>query len=252
MALKFHFTDFPKVIAHRGLSAFAPENTLPAFLLAAQKGMTWVECDVRLSKDGVPMVFHDATLERTSNGTGLFSGLSLSELKQLDAGSWFSAEYAGTSIPTLDELLSLALNVGLGINIEIKPNVNEDLETVEQMNHLLQSRTQNPPILFSSYSVDSLKHCVQLLPQYPRALVTDGTELLSATEIVALSESLGCTSLHMNLQSLYTDLLKQAFYAPFDIMCFTVNDFEVANRCWRAGCASVFSDNGFIDDTILV
>ncbi|NVJ51709.1 MAG: hypothetical protein HWE13_12575 [Gammaproteobacteria bacterium] len=244
MALKFHFTDFPPIIAHRGLSAYAPENTLESFALAAAHGLSWIETDVRLSRDHIPMLFHDAELERTSNGHGLFVDYDAATLAKLDAGSWFAAKFQDARIPTLDQLLDLALAQNLGLNLEIKANVDEDELTVEVVHQLLQRRQQNPAILFSSYSVPALKMCQQLRPRTPRALVVDNFELNTAQEIVALTESLGCTSLHINQQLIYTELIKLAYYAPFDLMCFTVNDELQAKACWGAGCASIFSDNG--------
>jgi len=95
------------VIAHRGASAAAPENTLAAFRLAIEKGATIVECDVHLSADGVPVVIHDERVERTTDGCGAVSGLTLAELRQLDAGRWRHVRFAGERIPTLDETLAL-------------------------------------------------------------------------------------------------------------------------------------------------
>jgi glycerophosphoryl diester phosphodiesterase len=97
----------PLVVAHRGASADAPENTLAAFSLAMTHGAQLVECDVHLSTDGVPVVIHDETLDRTTDGTGPVSALTLSQLKALDAGGWKGARFSGERIPTLDETLAL-------------------------------------------------------------------------------------------------------------------------------------------------
>ncbi len=109
----------PFIWAHRGASLRAPENTLTAFELAADGGADGIECDVHLSRDGVPVVIHDETLERTTNGRGAVGARSLSELRRLDAGGWFGPEWAGEPIPTLEEVLSLAGST-LRVNIEIK------------------------------------------------------------------------------------------------------------------------------------
>lgn len=93
------------VIAHRGLSLEYPENTLPAILAARDAGADVIEIDIQLSKDGVPVVFHDDTLERTSNGTGPVASRTVRDLKRLDAGRWKGPQHAGTSIPTLQEVL---------------------------------------------------------------------------------------------------------------------------------------------------
>ena len=95
------------VCGHRGACGYAPENTFAAFKLALEQGAKWIEFDVQLSRDGVPVILHDDTLERTTDrgGPRAPAELSLSELKELDAGSWFSQDYAGERIPTLDEVL---------------------------------------------------------------------------------------------------------------------------------------------------
>ncbi|WP_144391736.1 glycerophosphodiester phosphodiesterase family protein [Pleionea sediminis] len=246
MALKLHFTDFPKIIAHRGLSAKAPENTLAAFHLAADHSIQWVETDVRLSKDQIPMLFHDAVLPRTTNGSGTFNDFTFEQLKLLDAGKWFSDEFMGEQIPSLDELLDLGLERNIGLNLEIKPNLGEEQITAEQIALLIQERAHNPKILFSSYCIDSLRLCQEYLPRIPRALVVDDFELMDEMATIAQTEALGCSSLHINHQLIYSNFIAQCHYAPFDIMCFTVNDHALAEKCWQAGCVSIFSDTGLI------
>ena len=83
----------PRIIAHRGASGNAPENTLAAIQMASDHGASWIEIDVNISRDGVPVLFHDDGLSRCSNGTGLVIEHSLSSLKSLDAGSWFGDEF---------------------------------------------------------------------------------------------------------------------------------------------------------------
>ena len=107
-------------INHRGFNTIAPENTLPAFRLSAQKGFSTVETDVCTTSDGYIVCIHDTTVDRTSNGSGYVRDKTLAELKALDFGSWKSAEYAGTTIPTLEEFIVLCRNLGLSAYIEIK------------------------------------------------------------------------------------------------------------------------------------
>ncbi|MFT7486161.1 MAG: glycerophosphoryl diester phosphodiesterase [Candidatus Paceibacteria bacterium] len=109
----------PMIIAHRGASFEAPENTLASYALAVEQGAQLAECDVYLTKDGVPVLFHDADLNRTTNGTGPIVESSLAELKQLDAGSWKGARYSEERIPTLVEFL-LAVKGQLRPVIEVK------------------------------------------------------------------------------------------------------------------------------------
>src|SRR5216684_4181789 len=96
------------VIAHRGASGHSPENTMAAFRRAVELGARFIETDLHLSRDGEIVAIHDPTLDRTTSGRGPVMAHSLDELRQLDAGSWFSPEFAGERIPTLDEILSFA------------------------------------------------------------------------------------------------------------------------------------------------
>jgi len=109
-----------KGVAHRGLSSSAPENTLPAYRLAKEKGFFYVETDVSFTSDGVPVCLHDATINRTSNGTGNITSLTWEQVQQYDFGSWKSSVYAGTKIPSFEEFITLCRNLGLHPYIELK------------------------------------------------------------------------------------------------------------------------------------
>lgn len=107
-------------IAHRGLNTVAPENTLPAFRKAVEAGFIALETDVAVTSDGEYVLIHDSTVDRTTDGTGTVTAMTLSELKALDAGSWFSSKYADVKIPTLDEFLSFCVTANVIPMIEIK------------------------------------------------------------------------------------------------------------------------------------
>jgi len=109
----------PLRIAHRGASARAPENTLAAFAEAVRLGANAIELDVHLTADGVPVVIHDGTVDRTTNGRGEVAAMTLKDLRRLDAGAWFSSRFRGERIPTLEESLEYARG-RCGMNIEIK------------------------------------------------------------------------------------------------------------------------------------
>lgn len=98
----------PAIIAHRGASSAAPENTLAAFRRAADEGAAWIECDVKLTADGRPIIFHDDTLDRTTDGGGVVDDYTLDVIGALDAGGWFSPEFRGEPVPTLEEMLDPA------------------------------------------------------------------------------------------------------------------------------------------------
>ena len=122
--------SYMKGIGHRGLSKMAPENTLPSFRLSRLNGFSFVETDIRFTADGIPVLLHDEMIDRTSNGSGRVQDYSLAELKKYDFGTWKSAEYGGTQIPTFEEFLSLCCEIGLTPYIELKVGTNTQIEGI--------------------------------------------------------------------------------------------------------------------------
>ena len=108
------------VEAHRGASSTHPENTMAAFRAAIAAGAGWIELDIHECADGELVVMHDGSVDRTTDGTGKIADLSLAELRALDAGAWFSAEFAGEGVPTLAEVLALVHTHGVRLNVEVK------------------------------------------------------------------------------------------------------------------------------------
>ena len=167
----------PWVIGHRGASAYAPENTIPAFLLAAQQGATFVEFDLQLTRDKRIVCLHDNSLERTTDveevfpdrarvtgdkRTWMLEDFTLEEIKRLDAGAWFDAKYRGTRIPTFGETID-AVKGKTGLFIEVKsPERYEGIERLimaELKSHGLDKPWADPrtPVLIQSFSLTSLK-----------------------------------------------------------------------------------------------
>ncbi len=125
------------ICAHRGASAYAPENTLAALRLAVDQGVPMSEIDVQLTADGVPVLLHDLTMERTTNGMGPLAGLNLAQVRGLDAGSWFGTKFAEERVPTLEVVIG-ALGDRLQLNIELKGQAGPELEqaVVKLVRHL--------------------------------------------------------------------------------------------------------------------
>lgn len=117
-----------KGIAHRGYSSLAPENTLPSFRLARLNGFNYVETDIWFTSDGIPVLLHDQTIDRTSNGNGAVSSFSLEQIKQFDFGSWKHPAYTGITIPTLTEFLELCRNMGISPYLELKTGTKSQIE----------------------------------------------------------------------------------------------------------------------------
>ena len=144
----------PWVVAHRGYRGSYPENTLVAFEAAIGVNADMIELDVSLTRDRIPVVIHDNTLDRTTNGSGPVSEHTLAELKELDAGSWFSAKFSGEVIPTLEELL-MSVKGRITVNIEIKPEsfespaVPDGIES--QICELVEKLEMGDSVLISSF-----------------------------------------------------------------------------------------------------
>ena len=144
------------VIGHRGFAASAPENTMPAFEKAIAQGVDYVELDVQLSADRQIVVCHDDNLKRTTGMDTLLSSVTLEEMKQLDAGSWFSPEYAGTQIPTLEEVLDLIKPTGIRIYLELK-DIGEDKEFPLEVYRLTREKQMTDRCVFASFQYEYLK-----------------------------------------------------------------------------------------------
>lgn len=160
----------PVLIAHRGASAHAPENTLPAFELAVSQGAEAIELDVQLSADGSVVVFHDIFLSRTTNGSGKLNRQTLEQLKTLNAGVEFGSAYPNAKIPTLEEVLTY-LDRDIFINIELK-NVNSPFDPLPaQVAKIVQKYKAENRVLFSSFNPVALKRISLYLPEVPRGLL---------------------------------------------------------------------------------
>ena len=160
----------PALIAgHRGDRSAAPENTLPALQSALDGSMVYVETDIRLSADGVPVLIHDSTVDRTTNGSGAVSSLTLAELEALDAGSWFAKAYAGLRIPTLDSFLRLLAASDKKALLELKGEWSED--ALASVTLLIDSHGLGRRVVLASFHVDTLAGMQNAAPDLPRLVI---------------------------------------------------------------------------------
>lgn len=156
----------PLIFGHRGASIAAPMNTLAAFKLAIEQGADGVELDVHLSKDGVPIVIHDFSVDATTNSSGIVADLTLAELQVLDAGSWFGDAFAGEPIPTLNEVF-LALAGHTYINVEIKSIDKNAQQVVQAVANVIASHNMQAHVIVSSFNPWALQQFRQALPDVP-------------------------------------------------------------------------------------
>jgi len=161
----------PFVFAHRGASKYAPENTLAAFRLAVEQGAQALELDAKLSRDAQIVVIHDATLDRTTGTAGKVCDTPLSALRELDAGSFFSARFQGETIPTLSEVFE-EIGRRVLINVELTNYTTPNDGLVDGVVDLVKRMGMQESVLFSSFFPANLFRAKKLLPDVPCGLLT--------------------------------------------------------------------------------
>ncbi|TMU87246.1 glycerophosphodiester phosphodiesterase [Bacillus sp. BHET2] len=178
-----------ETVAHRGASAYAPENTIASFDLAVDMKADYIEIDVQRSKDGELVVIHDTTVDRTTDGTGKVRDLTLEQLKSLDAGSWKGEQFAGEPLPTFEEVLN-RYHGKAGILIELKSpelylGIEEQVAATLKDHHL--DKPHNEKIILQSFNFDSMKKMDKLLPHVPVGVLAANRSLTSKKTLQEIS-----------------------------------------------------------------
>jgi len=231
---------YPRIFAHRGGGSHAPENTLAAIRLGQSLGFRAHEFDVKLSKDNVAMLLHDATLERTTSGKGRAADFLWEALRSLDAGGWHSAEFRGEPLASFEETARLLRSKGTLANVEIKPTPGLDRETgirVAQLAREYWKGAEVPPLL-SSFSFDALMAAKEAAPELPRGWLTKEF----TDEDWARLEALQAVSLHTDHRKFPADRIAGVQARGYRVMLYTINDPEVARRYLDAGVDGLFTD----------
>ncbi len=209
------------LIGHRGVAGKYPENTKASIQAAIDMGLHWVEVDVQPTKDNVLVVCHDHTVNRCSNGQGRVDQMTLSELRKLDFGRWFSDEFVNESIMTLSELLELAAENNLNLNIEVKVD-HHSAEDVAQIvaQTLSESPLAHERILLSSFSHDVIralhKHCTGYRLGVLSEYFTRQDKLLL--------EEVNAYSCNLNINWVRSRQINKLQQAGYKVMCYTVNN----------------------------
>lgn len=231
----------PPVIAHRGAMASAPENTLAALRLAHEQGATWVEIDVKITQDGVPILMHDDTLDRTTNGTGFVADSTWEEIVALDSGKWFNPRFAGEPVPHLADALRIVLASGLSIVVEIKPCPTRaqatTMVTLIEMAKIWPDRDVFPMI--SSFDMESLSVAMQLQPHWPRALLLDTWR----EDWRNMVDEIQASAITLDEVLLTRERVKELKQAEMPVLCYTVNDPVRAKELLDWGVSAVFADD---------
>lgn len=203
-------------------------------------GFAGVEFDVMLSGDGVAVLIHDETLERTTGCRGRVADTPYAALAALDAGRRFSAAFEGERVPTYAEAVELCVELGLWANVEIKPSSGCEADTgrivAAASVELWRSAALAP--LLSSFSVEALAAARDWAPQLPRGLLTESI----APDWQRTLELYGCVTLHCDWRRLGEAQARAVRDAGYALACYTVNEIELARRLFDWGVNAVFTD----------
>lgn len=228
------------LVGHRGVAAHAPENTLASLRKAAEMGMLWVEFDVRLSRDGHLVLFHDEHLSRTTNGRGRLGDHDLAMLKKLDAGSGFSFAFRGEPIPTLTEAVEVLQAHGLGANIEIKSDRGREMETAEAVVQTLRTVWPSalPLPIISSFNSAALALSAAAAPEWEHALVMKTIPRDWQRRL----DAVGSIAIHCNARWLNRQRADEILAAGVPLRCYTVNAARTARKLFAWGVNAIFTD----------
>ncbi len=226
------------VFGHRGARAYAPQNTIPAFELAVQQGAQGVELDVHRSRDGQLVIMHNFDVDETTDGSGRITEKTLAEIKALDAGSKFAPEFAGTPVPTLDEVFEV-VGKRLFINVEIK---SESLETdgVEQLvadcirRHAMETR-----VIISSFNPLALSRFRAALPDVPIGFLYAKESPAVAFEAI---KAIPHEAKHPHFSLIDAALMTEARANGRIVNAWTVNDPAEARALVVLGVSGIITD----------
>lgn len=226
------------IYAHRGSSKLAPENTLPAFQLAYEQNADGIETDVQLTKDRVPVLIHDESVRRTTNGTGFVQDYTFEELQQLDAGYWFSENFVNTPIISLERFLHWTKDKKLLLNLELKTNVIEYKHIEKLVYDLLKKYNKVNQTVISSFNPYSLKRIKTIDPKIRTALLISQRK----TNLFNFTQSLDASGLHIRYRLLNRTFIKKAREKDIYVACYTINRPAQMLRCYHIGLRAIFTD----------
>ena len=245
----FNSLQTPVLFAHRGASAHAPENTLPAFHLAISQGAPAIEFDIQLTSDGVPVVFHDSTLGRTTNGSGRVQKETLEVIKSYDAGVAFGPAFLGTRIPALEEIFT-ELDSSIFLNIELK-NLATPLDRLPEMAaKIITKHSAENRVLISSFNPIALLRIGKFLPDVPRGLLLHKS---SHVDLCMLFPQLisGIQSLHISFRTLTRERVYAIHKLGKRVFTYTLNHPDDIKHALKVGVDGFFTDDPVLGLRIL-
>ena len=228
-----------RLIAHRGASAYAPENTMAAFELALKMGAEEVEFDVHQTKDGRLVVIHDADLKRVSKSPKRVRDLTLKELQSFDVGEWFHARFSGERVPALDEVLALLKGKAVP-HVELKCPVKTNPGVAENLLETLKRRDPKGKSVVSSFDHPSLA-ALRKLDAKLRLGVLTGMPI--GARVLKTAADLKATSLDVSRRGLNAKAVQAAHDKGLKVLAYTVNDAAELDKLEKAGVDGVFTNH---------
>lgn len=227
-------------IGHRGCAAYAPENTLAGLREAAKRGITWIEIDVCLLRDATPIIIHDDSVDRTTDGKGFLSDLDWEQVAGLDAGSWFNPKFAGERVPRLDDALTEVQALGLGLNLELKVHGREGERLVEAiMPYLRDFGISRDSLLISSFDHGALATLHAAAPGFAIGLLYGEM----APDWRSVAEPLDAAAVIGDYRKANEAAIRDVTGDGRDFYVYTPNDPKVVYAQWRWGLDGVISDD---------
>lgn len=233
-----------RVIAHRGGGSIAPENTLAGLAAARARGFLAVEFDVMLARGDAPVLMHDDTLERTTNGRGAVPDCTAAQLARLDAGAWRGAQFAGEPVPGFEAAAATCLDLGLFANVEIKPYAPGGDRVAVRTGRVVAAmcarlwRAAPTALLVSSFALPALEAALEVAPDLARACLFDAVPENWGDQM----RRLACVALHCNWNKLDPPTARAIKDAGYALMCWTVNHPDDAQRLFDWGVDAVCTD----------
>ena len=231
----------PMIMAHRGASAFAPENTLAAFELALRQEADAIELDTKLSLDMVPVVIHDQTVDRTTTSSGRVRELPMAQLRKMDAGSHFDITFRGEPIPTLDEVFQ-AVGKRTFINVELTNYASPTNSLPEKVAELVKRHDLTSRVLFSSFNPLALVRIRRLLPEVPIGLLAlSGRKGAWARSWPG--RLISYYSLHPEMGDTTPKLIQRSHQRGHKLFVYTVNEEDEMRRLFQIGVDGIITDD---------
>jgi glycerophosphoryl diester phosphodiesterase len=240
----------PAIIAHRGASAHAPENTLAAFQLALRQQADGIEMDVQSTSDGHVVVFHDQTVNRTTASSGRVRDKTLPELRELDAGSHFDIAFKGEPIPTLEEVFEL-VGTQIFINIELSNYTSPFDSLPDRVASLVRRHGMGPRILFSSFNPIALRRIHRLIPGAPVGLLALPGRRGALARGFLGKALVPYQSLHPAIEDITPELVYRTHKENRRIFVFNVQHSAEMRRLFRMEVDGIFVDDPLLARRVL-